>query len=330
MNQIIILLPKTPKIVKRLSPSHAVFEIEGLYPGYGLTIGNALRRVLLSSLEGAAVTSIKITGVSHEFSTIPGIMEDVVELILNLKQLDFRMAGSEPQTAALKIKGEKEVKAFDIQLPDGLEVTNPDLHIATLTSKNAFLEAEMRIEKGLGYWSVESRKKEKQEVGVIPIDAVFTPIKHINYEVENMRVGERTDYNLLRLDVETDGSIKPEEALRKATEILIDHFKVILNQGEAESDKALVDRELPEKSPQKLKTGFSSEVMSEEVLKTKVEDLKLSNRTLHALIDNRIKTVAGIIRNSEEDLRNLEGLGEKSIKEIRKALGKFGLTLRQE
>ena len=219
-----ISLPKTPKLVKQLSPNKAEFEIDELYPGYGLTLGNALRRVMLSSLPGAAATSVKIKGVNHEFSTLPGVLEDVVEIILNLKQIRFKVYSDEPQIVILKAKGEKEVKAGDIKLVSQVEIANSGAHIATLTSKNASLEMEIKVERGLGYSSIESRKQEKQEVGNIAVDTIFTPIKMINYEVEDMRVGDRTDYNRLKIDIETDGTISPAEALTNADNLLIEHF----------------------------------------------------------------------------------------------------------
>src|SRR3989344_2951886 len=200
-----ISLPKAPKLIEQISKNRAVFEIEELYPGYGLTVGNALRRVMLSSLPGAAITSIKIKDVNHEFSTIPDVLEDVVEIILNLKQIRFKVHGDEPQVITLKVKGEKQVKAGDINLVPQVEIANPDTLIATLTSKNAFLEIEMTVEQGLGYSDLETRKKDKQEVGSIAVDAIFTPIKMINYEVEDMRVGDKTNYNRLKFDIETDG-----------------------------------------------------------------------------------------------------------------------------
>jgi DNA-directed RNA polymerase subunit alpha len=221
-----IPLPKAPKIIKK-EKNKATFEIEALYPGYGVTIGNALRRVLLSSLEGAAVTQMKIKGVPHEFTTIPGVLEDVVTIMLNLKQLRFRMIGEEPQRATLKVKGEKEVKGSDFELPAQLELVNPDCHIATLTSKNAKLEMEILVEKGVGYLPRERKRKEKLEIGVIPVDAIFTPVKRVAMRTENMRVGERTDFDRLFLEIETDGTITPEEAFLKASEILINQFSFL-------------------------------------------------------------------------------------------------------
>jgi DNA-directed RNA polymerase subunit alpha len=221
-----IPLPQKPKIIKK-EKNTAIFEIEALYPGYGVTIGNALRRVLLSSLEGAAVTEMKIKGVSHEFSTIPGVLEDVVTIMLNLKQLRFKMIGNEAQRATLKVKGEKEVKGADFELPAQLELVNPDCHIATLTSKTAKLEMEILVEKGVGYLPRERKRKEKLEIGVIPVDAIFTPVKRVAMRTENMRVGERTDFDKLFLEIETDGTVTPEEAFLKACEILINQFSFL-------------------------------------------------------------------------------------------------------
>lgn len=218
-----IPLPKEPKIIKK-EKNKAIFEIEALYPGYGITLGNSLRRVLLSSLEGAAVTEMKIKGVAHEFTTIPGVLEDVISIMLNLKQLRFKMLGNESQRATLKVKGEKEIRGSDFELPTQLELVNPDCHIATLTSKSAKLEMEILVEKGVGYLPREERKKGKLEIGVIPVDAIFTPVRRVAMRVENMRVGERTDFDHLFLEVETDGTITPEEAFSRASEILVKHF----------------------------------------------------------------------------------------------------------
>lgn len=221
-----IPLPKKPKIIKK-EKNKATFEIEALYPGYGVTIGNALRRVLLSSLEGAAVTQIRIKGVPHEFTTIPGVMEDVITIMLNVKKMRFQMFTDEPQIGKLKVKGEKEVKGADFELPSQVKLVNPDCHIATLTSKNAELEMEIQIEKGVGYLARERRKKERTPIGTILVDAIFTPVKKVGFRVENMRVGERTDFDRLFLEIETDGILTPEEAFKKASEILAEHFNFL-------------------------------------------------------------------------------------------------------
>ena len=206
-----------------------VFEIEGLYSGYGTTLGNALRRVLLSSLPGAAITQIKIKGVGHEFTTIPGVVEDIVEIMLNLKKvrLAFEVAYSDyeqPEIVTLKSKGEGEVTAGDIKSTNLVRVVNPDQHIATITQKGTDLEIELTIEKGMGYVPVEALKSEALPVGTIQLDAIFSPIVKVNFIVENMRVGERTDYNRLKFSIDTDGTITPSAAIRKSASILQDHF----------------------------------------------------------------------------------------------------------
>ena len=224
-----ILLPKPPKIVSKKENS-AVFEIEALYPGYGITIANSLRRVLLSSLPGAARTQIKIKGAQHEYSTISGIIEDVITIVMNLRQLRFKVHTEEPVKASLKIKGENKVKASDIKIPSQVELVNKSAHIATLTSKTASLDMEIQIEKGMGYEPVENRKKkDKLEIGVIPVDAIFTPVQRVNYSVENMRVGDRTDFDKITLHITTDGTITPEHALFEASKILVDHFSLLVN-----------------------------------------------------------------------------------------------------
>ncbi len=224
-----IPLPLTPKVVERKGNS-ALIEIEALYPGYGITIGNALRRVLLSSLEGAAVTQVNIKGVPHEFSTISEISEDAIALVINIRQLRFSIVGDEPQTCVLKAKGEKEVTGADLELPSQLTLANPGAHIANLTSKTAKLEMEIKVEKGTGYLSKESRMgKEKLEIGAIMIDAMFTPVKKMGFKTQNMRVGDRTDFDKVLFDIETDGTITPEAAFSRASEILVNHFEMFKN-----------------------------------------------------------------------------------------------------
>lgn len=249
-----IPLPKEPKIIKK-EKNLAIFEIEALYPGYGVTIGNSLRRVLLSSLEGAAVTHMKIKGVSHEFSTIPGVLEDVITIMLNIKQLRFKIFGNEPQKAFLKVKGEKEVKGKDFELPTQLELVNKDCHIATLTNKKAELEIEIQVEKGVGYLPREARKKEKREIGVILLDAIFTPIKRVAFNVENMRVGEQTNFDRLFLEVETDGTISPEEAFSRASEILANHFNLFAQtfKTEEKPQTEVLEKEKKKKTQKKTK-----------------------------------------------------------------------------
>lgn len=220
-----IPLPTSIK-TKNISNNNSVFEIESLYPGYGVTLGNAIRRVLLSSLSGAAVTEVKIKDAPHEFATLKGVKEDVLHILMNIKQLRFKIFTEDPQTATLVVKGEKEVTGKDFELPADLKLANPDLHIATLTDKSAQLEIEIKVEKGMGY--VFEDKEIKRSVGVIGMDAIFTPIKKVNYVVENMRVGKRTDFDKLSLEVETDGTITPKEALSQSLDILVSQFQYIL------------------------------------------------------------------------------------------------------
>ena len=218
-----IPLPIKPKITKK-EKNKAIFEIENLYPGYGATIGNSLRRVLISSLEGATATQVKIKNVSHEFSTIPGVLEDVFNIMLNLKQLRFKMFTDEPQKAILKVKGEKNVKGSDLKLPSQLELVSKDVHMATLTDKKAELEMEIQVEKGVGYVPKEARQSQKAEIGILPLDAIFTPIRNVAFNIENMRVGKRTDFDKLFLEIETDGTVSPQEAFSQASDILFKHF----------------------------------------------------------------------------------------------------------
>lgn len=250
-----------------------MFEIEVLYPGYGVTVGNALRRVLISSLPGAAATQAKIKGVSHEFSTIPGVLEDVIMIMMNLKQLRFKLFTQEPQKATLKIKGEKEVKGSDFNLPSQVELVNKDCHIATLTTKSAELEIEIQIEKGVGYSSRESRKEEKLEIGAIALDAIFTPIKKVSYKVENMRVGERTDYDRLFLEIETDGIISPEEAIFQASEILLNHFS-LLTDAFKEKAASVLKTEEKKSAARERKTAKKSAKSRQAGIKKKTKHAK--------------------------------------------------------
>lgn len=230
-----------------------VFHVEGLYTGYGVTLGNALRRTLLSSLPGAAITQIKIEGVSHEFSTIPGIVEDVLEFTLNLKKVRFSFTAEEPQILRLKSKGEGEIKAGDIEGNTFVKVLNGDLHLATITKKSGGLDAEVTVEKGLGYVPVESRRIERLSVGTIMLDAVFSPVRRVEFSVENMRVQDRTDYNRLKIEVETDGSISPSQAVHKAANILRDHFDRVsaVATPEKESEQGESIKEISKKKSKK-------------------------------------------------------------------------------
>jgi DNA-directed RNA polymerase subunit alpha len=228
--------------VKKVSESNTegVFEIEGLYKGYGIVLGNSLRRVLLSSIPGAAITQVKIKGVSHEFSTLPGVVEDIVEIALNLKRVRFQIHTDEPQVLTLKVKGEKKVTADDIAANSNVTLVTPEAHVATLTDKKAELDMEITVEGGLGYAPIEERKSEKLAVGVIALDAIFSPITKVNFSVESMRVGERADYNRVILSIGTDGSIMPSAAVKRAGEILRDHFTKV---GEIDAIQTVVEIE---------------------------------------------------------------------------------------
>ncbi len=220
-------LPQEPKIVSR-EGSSAVIEIDSLYPGYGTTLGNAVRRVLLSSIPGAAITTVKIAGVDHEFSTIAHVMEDVVHILLNLKQIRFKLYKDETVSIKLSVKGEKKVTAADFETRSGeVEIVNPDSYVATLTDKKANLEIEAEVAPGVGYEPVERRKKDKIAIGSIALDAIYTPIRKVRFNVENMRVGDRTDFNKLIFEIETDGSLKPEMAFKQAVDILNEHIKIL-------------------------------------------------------------------------------------------------------
>src|SRR3989339_242418 len=222
-----IITPLSPRVVSE-SDTKGVYEIDALHPGYGHTIGNSIRRVLLSSLPGAAITKVKIEGISHEFSTIPDVKEDVISILLNLKQVRFLMHADEPQLVKISARGIKKVTAGDFDAPSQVEIINQETPIATLTSKDAKLELEATVERGLGYQPREVLEQEKVEVGTLTLDAIFTPIRKVNYEVENMRVGDRTDYNRLRFSIETDGTITPREALEKSIETMIKQLKAII------------------------------------------------------------------------------------------------------
>lgn len=316
-----ILLPSQPKIIKE-EGNLGIYEVDGLYPGYGHTLGNSLRRIILSSIEGVAITSLKIKGVSHEFSTIDGVKEDVVTIILNLKKLRFKILTDEAQVVTLSIKGPKLVTGSDFKLPGQVEIMNGDQYVCEVTDKNTELEIEAEIQKGLGYVSKERIQKERVEIGAIAIDALFSPIRRVNYEVENMRVGNRTDFNRLRLTVESDGSITPREALETSISTMINQLRAIV--GFKEEDEEPLVREV-EESPKEDK--FPKEDL-EDVFKTRIESLDLSQRTINALINANIRTVGGLARKKEKDLGEVDGLGTKGIQEIKNMLKEFAIELK--
>ncbi len=310
-----ITLPSKPRVVSE-EKLQGIYEIDSLYPGYGHTLGNSLRRIILSSLPGASVTSVKIDGVPHEFATIEGMRETVIELLLNLKRVHFILHGDEPQTIKLKVKG-KTVTAADFDLPTQVEIKNVDQYIAELSGK-AELDLEATIERGLGYVPREVLTKEKVDIGTIAVDATFTPIRRVNYEVENMRVGDRTDFNRLRMLIETNGTIMPREALENAIEIMIHQLKSIV--GFQEEPTISAGESVSETADAGEKDG----------VKTKISDLGLSARVMSALEDGGIKTAAGLARKTASALKELDGVGDKAIDEITEALAKLGLALKSD
>jgi len=317
MSDYTIVIPSKPKIVSEVDFTGS-YEIDGLYPGYGHTLGNSLRRIILSSLPGVAVTSVKIEGIEHEFSVISGVKEDAITILLNLKRMRLNIVGNEPQTLSLKVKGVKEVTAGDIKLPGGVEVLNPELVIANLTDKNAELNMEITVEKGLGFVPKEVLQKNRVDIGSITVDAIFTPIRRVSYEVENMRVGDRTDFNRLKMFIETDGTIMPKEALEKSIETMITQLKAII--GFKEEDVIL--------SSPETESSFSKSGTDEDSLKTRIETLNLSARTQNALSNANIRTVGGLARKKEKDILEIEGMGAKGLAEIKEVLETFGISLK--
>ena len=319
-----IILPSKPRVVSE-SGFKGVYEIDGLSPGYGHTLGNSLRRIVLSSLPGSAITLVKIDGVSHEFSTIEGVKEDVVVILLHLKKIRFKMTTDEPQTVSLSVKGAKMVTAGDIKVSGQVEVLNPELHIAELTDKNAALSIEITLERGLGFVPREVHQKGKVDVGTIAVDAIFTPIRRVSYEVENMRVGDKTNHNRLRMHIETDGTLSPREALERSIRIMIDQLAAIIGFTEEVSAPEVME------SVSAMSTDESADASKDdmsEVLKTRIDTLDFSSRILNALTEAGIRTLGGLARKKKEDLLEIEGMGEKGIQEIKRVLTKYGITLK--
>ncbi|WP_288313075.1 DNA-directed RNA polymerase subunit alpha [uncultured Selenomonas sp.] len=292
------------------------FICEPLERGYGTTFGNSLRRMLLSSLEGAAVTSIRIDGVLHEFSTIPGVRDDVTNIVLNLKQLCLKMEGNEPKVIRIDAEGEKEVTAADIVCDADIEVLNPDLHIATL-NEDGKLKIEMTVERGRGYVPADKNKKPDDTIGVIPIDSIFSPVQRVNYTVQDTRVGNVTDYDKLILEVWTDGSMRPEEAVSKAAGILVMHLKLFQNMDGIPEEEEVEETTFPEEE----------EDTSSKVLDMTIEDLDLSVRSFNCLKRANINTVADLTAKTEDDMMKVRNLGRKSLEEVKKKLEDLGLSL---
>lgn len=306
--------PRVECVEKTEDGSYGKFVVEPLERGYGTTLGNAMRRILLSSLPGAAITSVKIEGVLHEFSTVPNVKEDVVEIILNLKGLAIKAVGDVPTTAVIDVVGPAKVTGADIKSDGSVEVVSKDHHIATV-SEGGRLYMELTIDKGRGYVTAEKNKSANLAIGVLPIDSIYTPIKRVNYYVENTRVGQITDYDKLTLEVWTNGTITPEEAVSLSSKILIEHFKLFLTLTDhADKVEIMVEKEEDKK---------------DKVLEMTIEELDLSVRSYNCLKRAGINTVQELITKSEEDMMKVRNLGKKSLEEVEQKLNALGLSLRQ-
>ena len=295
--------------------NYAKFVCEPLERGYGVTIGNSLRRILLSSLPGSAITSVKIEGVVHEFSTIPNVVEDVPEIIVNLKMVRLKLHENEEKVIRIDYKGEGEVKAGDIITDSSVEVLNPDLHIATL-SEGAHLQMEMTVDMGRGYNSAEKNKKDSQPLGVLPIDSIYTPVKKVNYSVENTRVGQNIDYDRLTIELWTDGSLAPYEALSLAAKVMTGHLELFIDLSEtAKNTQVMIEKE---------------ENKKEKVLEMSIEDLELSVRSFNCLKRANISTVEDIAKMTESEMMKVRNLGKKSLDEVVAKLHSLGLDFAKE
>ncbi len=309
-----IVLPSKPKIIKE-EANHGVYEIDGLYPGYGHTLGNSLRRVILSSIPGVAITSISIDGVKHEFSTIDGVREDVISIILNLKKVNFVLNDDNPCTLSIKAKGPKVIDSSYITGGSQVEVVEKDQYLFEI-SENKEVNIEFTIEKGLGYVPRELAAKNKAEVGTIYLDAAYTPIRRVSYEVENMRVGDRTDYNRLKLSIETDGTISPKDTLESSIKTMINQLQSIIgfrefSLQEDETDINPNDKELIDNH-----------------MNSKLDMLGISTRTLNTLVASGINTIAELIAKTEDEIKQVEGMGAKGVTEIVESLGNISLKLK--
>jgi len=304
--------PKIECIISSEDNKYGKFVVEPLERGYGITLGNSLRRILLSSLPGVAVTSIKIDGVLHEFSTIPGVVEDVTEIILNIKELSLNLHSDGPKVVYIDAEGEGEIKASDIKADSDVEILNPDHKIATLSGEHR-LYMELTIDRGRGYVSADKNKHPGQPIGVIPVDSIFTPVNKVNYTVENTRVGQVTDYDKLTLEVWTNGSIKPDEAISLGAKIMSEHLNLFIDLSDnAKNAEIMVEKE---------------ETKKEKVLEMTIEELDLSVRSYNCLKRAGINTVEDLTNRTEEDMMKVRNLGRKSLEEVLNKLKGLGLSL---
>ncbi len=302
-----IQLPELKPV--KVEGNKGTFAIEPLYSGYGMTLGNSLRRVILSSLGGAAATAVKIDNVAHEFSTLKGVKEDVVEIILNLKRLRFRVYSDEPQFLILSKTGKGPVTGADIKATSDVEVVNPELLICTIDDAKGKVGMEIRVEKGRGYVPVEHREGEKLEVGMIAIDALYSPVQRVRFNVENTRVGQVTDLDRLVMEIETDGTVTPEDAMSQASQILVDHFSVVAGNA------------IPAQSP-----AASSERGESAAAKIMIEEVNFSPRTTNALLNNDVRSMKDLLELSDGELRDLKGFGAKAYDEVKEKIAELGLA----
>jgi DNA-directed RNA polymerase subunit alpha len=310
-----LIRPKLLEVEKEtLTPFYGKFSAEPFERGFGITIGNSLRRILLSSLQGAAITSVKIDGVLHEFSTIPGVKEDVTEMVLNLKEVRLKLHTEGPKTIRVKAEGSKVLKAGDIITGDAVEVLNPDHYLATL-SRDGKLSMEMVVKVGRGYVPAERNKEENQPIGTIPMDAIFSPIKKVNYTVTNARVGQITDYDKLTLEVWTDGSLNPEEAIAYAAKILKDQLSIFITFEEEEEE------EVPHSEEEEQKEAFNENLLRS------VDELELSVRSANCLKYANIKLIGDLVQKTEAEILDTKNFGRKSLNEIKEILAEMGLSL---
>ncbi|MBR6504794.1 MAG: DNA-directed RNA polymerase subunit alpha [Clostridia bacterium] len=297
------------------SKNYAKFVCEPLERGYGVTIGNSLRRILLSSLPGSAITSVKIEGVLHEFSTIANVVEDVPEIIVNLKSVRLKMHSNEERTMRINFKGEGEVTAADIIADEGIEILNPELHIATV-SEGGNLQMEMTVDMGRGYNTADKNKKPNQDISVLPIDSIYTPVRKVNYQVENTRVGQQVDFDKLIIEVWTDGSLKPYEAVSLAAKVMTGHLELFIDLSEtAKNTQVMVEKE---------------ESKKEKILEMSIEDLELSVRSFNCLKRAGIATVEDLANKTESDMMKVRNLGKKSLDEVTNKLHSLGLDFAEE
>jgi DNA-directed RNA polymerase subunit alpha len=295
-----------------LTPAYGKFIAEPFERGYGQSVGNSLRRILLSSITGAAITSVKFEGVTHEFSSIPGVVQDTTEIILNLKELKIKLFNSGAKTLRLSVKGERNVVAADIQTDADVEILNPQLHLATLTEEDAVLDIEIEVGEGRGYAPAERNKREGQSIGVIPVDSIFTPVTQVKYSVESARIGQMTDYDKLIMEIWTDGRIHPEDALAHASKILRDSLQIFIN--------------FEEEPIQQDDSVSEEEERLRELLNESVEELELSVRSANCLKTANIKTIGDLVRKTESDMLKYKNFGRKSLNEIKEILGGMGLS----